>query len=106
LKRIDIDPRVGAVFTIIENRDGKDAEHYGVYREIARSRRLVFDFSIDKNTPGDPVTIEIRPLDAGCELSMTAVMKPQFAQYAEKAREGWTHILEGLARALGEGAKG
>jgi uncharacterized protein YndB with AHSA1/START domain len=73
LKVIDIDPRVGGGFTIIEDRDGKDAEHYGVYREIARPRRLVFDFSIDKNTPGDPVTIEIRPLDAGCELTVSAL---------------------------------
>jgi ribosomal protein L13E len=40
---VDIDPRVGGGFTIIEARDGKPAEHYGVYREIARPRGLEFD---------------------------------------------------------------
>ena len=102
--RVEIDARVGGGFTIVENRDGQDAAHYGVYHEIDRPRRLVFDFSLEKNTPGDPVKIEIGPLDEGCELTVAAKLKPEFAQHVEKARQGWTHILDSLARALGEPA--
>jgi len=101
---VDIDARVGGGFTIVESRDGKEAGHYGIYREIDRPRRLVFDFSIDKSVPGDPVAIEIQPLDSGCELTVKADLKPELAAHAEKARHGWTHILEALARALGERA--
>jgi uncharacterized protein YndB with AHSA1/START domain len=103
--RVDIDARVGGGFTIVENRDGKDAAHDGVYREIARPTRIVFDFSIERDTPGDPVTIEIHPLERGCELTLTHGLKPQYAEFAEKTRAGWASILEGLARTLGEEAK-
>ena len=104
--RVEIDARVGGGFTIVEKRGAQEAAHYGVYREMVRPKRLVVDFSVEKDTPGDPLTIDIRPLDSGCELTVTTELKPQYAQHVDKARAGWTHILESLARTLGEGAKG
>jgi uncharacterized protein YndB with AHSA1/START domain len=103
--RVEIDPRVGGGFTIVEMRDGVEASHYGVYREISRPRRIVFDFSVEAGVAGDPVEIDIAARGGGCELVLTTAMKPAYAQYVERARHGWNHILAALARTLGEGTK-
>jgi uncharacterized protein YndB with AHSA1/START domain len=101
--RTDIDPRVGGTFVITERRDGEDAEHTGEYLEIDRPRRLVFTFLVPKHsrTPAR-VEIDIVPLEGGCELTLTQTMPAEFAGYTDRSREGWTHIVRGLAAVLGE----
>lgn len=103
MHRVDIDPRVGGKFQIIERRGEEHADHFGEYVEIDRPRRLVFLFG---TTPGEElsrVTIEITPTDGGCELTLTHEMDPRWGDYEGRVREGWTTILDGLARVLAGG---
>ncbi|HEX6038638.1 SRPBCC domain-containing protein [Longimicrobium sp.] len=95
---VDIDARVGGSFYVVERRDGQDAEHYGEYREIDRPRRLVFSFTTVKGAKdGDRITIDIVPLETGCELTLTHEMSPEWTDWAEQTRQGWTNIVDGLA---------
>ncbi len=101
--RAEIDPRVGGQYMLVDRRDGEDVEHFGEYRQIDRPRRLVVTLSVPKYSSATTViTIEIVPLDTGCELTLTDESVP--ADWAERSREGWTSILDGLAEAV-EGAK-
>ncbi len=97
--RTEIDPRVGGRFSIVERRDGEDVEHTGEYIEIDRPRRLVFSFGVPEYSDATTVvTIEITPLEDGCELILTDESVP--ADWVERNREGWSAILEGLAGAV------
>jgi uncharacterized protein YndB with AHSA1/START domain len=101
--RAEVDPRVGGRYLFVDRRDGEDVEHFGEYLEIDRPRRLVFTFSVDRSsTDADRVAIDIAPLESGCELTLTHEMKPEWADYAARTEEGWSNIVAGLARALGE----
>ncbi len=101
--RAEIDPRVGGRYMLVDRRDGEDVEHFGEYREIDRPRRLVFTLSVPKYSSASTViTIEIAPLDTGCELTLTDESVP--TDWADRSRQGWTSILNGLAEAV-EGAQ-
>ena len=94
----ETDPRVGGRFTFTDRRDGVDVVHTGEYLEIDRPRRLVFTFGVPTYSPVmTEVSIEIAPLDDGCELTLTHEGVPP--EYAERNVEGWTRILAALAAA-------
>jgi uncharacterized protein YndB with AHSA1/START domain len=94
--RAKTDPRVGGRFTFTDRRDGEDVEHNGEYLEIDRPRRLVFTFAVPKySSVVTRVTIEIVPIDGGCELTLTHEGVPP--EYADRNVEGWTRILAALA---------
>jgi uncharacterized protein YndB with AHSA1/START domain len=94
--RAETDPRVGGRFTFTDRRDGVDVIHTGEYLEIDRPRRLVFTLAVPKySSVLTQVTIEIVPLDSGCELTLTHEGVPP--EYAERGVEGWSTILAGLA---------
>jgi uncharacterized protein YndB with AHSA1/START domain len=94
--RVEIDPRVGGRFTFTDRRDGEDVDHTGEYLEIDRPRRLVFTFAVPKDSSlVTRVTIEIEPMDGGCELTLTH--EGVLPEYAERGVEGWSRILAGLA---------
>jgi uncharacterized protein YndB with AHSA1/START domain len=102
MRKVEIDARVGGGFVIVERRGDVDAEHYGIYLEIDRPRRLVFAFSVEKpDADADRVSIDIAPHGSGCELTLTHRMAPEWMDYAERTQAGWTTILESLAHALG-----
>jgi uncharacterized protein YndB with AHSA1/START domain len=93
--RAEIDPRVGGRFLFVDRRGDEDVEHFGTYLEIDRPRRLVFTFSVSGADGDSRVTIDIRPLDAGCELTLTHDGVPE--EYADRTESGWTRILDGIA---------
>ena len=97
MQRVEIDPRIGGEFLIVERREAGDAEHFGTYREIDRPRRLAFTFAAMRDVEPTLVTIEIAPTEAGCGLKLTHQMDPRWAEYKARTREGWAHILAGLA---------
>jgi uncharacterized protein YndB with AHSA1/START domain len=100
MQRVEIDARVGGKFVIAEKRGNAVAEHLGTYEIIDRPRRLVFSFADSWDHNPTRVSVEIEPAAGGCNLTLTHEMDPQWANFAEQARKGWTGILEGLARRL------
>jgi uncharacterized protein YndB with AHSA1/START domain len=101
--RAEVDARVGGSFLFVDRRDGEDIEHTGEYHEIDRPRRLVFTFRVPRfSAESTRVVIDIVPLGAGCELSLTH--ERVIPDYASRTEAGWAGILDGLAAALGETA--
>jgi uncharacterized protein YndB with AHSA1/START domain len=100
MEKVEIDPRVGGRFLIVEHRAGEAAEHFGEYLEIDRPRRLVFTFAAMRDSGFTRVTVTIAPEGEGSRLVLIHEMDPQWAEYEDRTREGWTKILEGLARTL------
>lgn len=102
--RCDIDSRVGGQFVLTDRRPDGDVEHTGEYLVIERPVRLVFTFGIPAASPSfDIVTIEITPeSDGGCTLNLTAEMQPEWKDYADRSRQGWSQILASLEAALTE----
>jgi uncharacterized protein YndB with AHSA1/START domain len=96
--RAELDPRVGGRFLFVDRREGQDVEHFGTYLEIDRPRHLVFTFGVTGADGETRVTIDIRPLEAGCELTLTHDGVPE--PYADRTESGWTTILDGMARSL------
>lgn len=101
--RAEIDPRVGGKWNFTERRGDTTAEHTGEYLVIDRPRRLVFTFGVPSASPDfDRVTVEIEPQGSGCVLTLTQEMKPEWAEYRDRTEGGWTKIIDGLGRSLGE----
>ncbi|HJX28025.1 MAG TPA: SRPBCC family protein [Thermoanaerobaculia bacterium] len=101
--RAEVDLRVGGLFSFVDLRDGEEVEHAGEYLEIDRPRRLVFTWSVPKESPDwDRVTVEIEPLETGCELTLTCELHPSWTEYAPQVEKGWTMLVEAIAEALGE----
>jgi len=99
--RADIDPRVGGRFIIVDRRPTGDAFHHGLFLELKRPRHIVFCFSVEEHDHNcDRVEIDIEPLGSGSRLTLTHEMCAEWAEYEEKTRQGWTHIVEGLDREL------
>jgi uncharacterized protein YndB with AHSA1/START domain len=97
--RIQIDARVGGSYVIVEQRDGVDVEHVGEYLEIDRPHRLVFTLKVPKySEENTKVTVEIRVLDSGCELTLTH--EGVLPDYVASTTSGWNSILNQLAATL------
>ena len=106
----EIDPQVGGTFTVTDRRPNPDgdesffeAQHRGVYIEIDRPRRLVFDFSVDPfSHDTSRVTIDIVPAGNSCELFLTHDLgdSPDALAYADRTRRGWNAMLRQLERVL------
>ncbi|HEX9772588.1 MAG TPA: SRPBCC family protein [Steroidobacteraceae bacterium] len=100
--RIEADARVGGSFSFLVLRQGTEIDHVGHYLEIDRPRRLVFTWGIAQESAEESrVSIDITPLNSGCELELTHVMDAKWAEYADRTRAGWTTMLDALARTFG-----
>lgn len=96
---VKIDPQVGGEFEIIDKRGDELTRHIGTYLEIDRPRRLVFTFAVPQySAEFTRVTIDIVPLDSGCELKLTH--EGVLPEWRERTIEGWTMILNALAENL------
>jgi uncharacterized protein YndB with AHSA1/START domain len=100
--RVEVDPRVGGEFVVVEKRGDTLAEHYGKYIELDRPNRLVFEFSTDREQNPTRVTIKLRQVAGGCELTLSHQLDPKWAAFRERALCGWTGILTGLATTVGD----
>jgi uncharacterized protein YndB with AHSA1/START domain len=101
--RCDIDARVGGAFSIVDRRNGEDVAHNGTYVELDRPRRIVFTFLAEKySNESSKVSIDIRPLHRGCELTLTHEIPAAFAAFEDRTRSGWTAILEVAAALVGD----
>nr|AYM52871.1 hypothetical protein [Myxococcaceae bacterium MCy9487] len=94
LVRSEIDARVGGIFRFVDLRDGEEVEHTGEYLELDRPRRLVFTLTVPRYSQDrDRLTVDIVPLDSGCEVTLTHEMSPDSEKYREGATRGWTELL-------------
>jgi uncharacterized protein YndB with AHSA1/START domain len=99
MSKVKIDARVGGAYVIVENREGADVEHIGEYLEIDRPRRLVFTLKVPKySEESTKVTIEIRALESGCELTLTH--EGVLPDYIASSTSGWNTILDQLSARL------
>jgi uncharacterized protein YndB with AHSA1/START domain len=101
MSRVKIDARAGGLFRFEDGRNGEDVVQTGKYVEIVRPRRLVFALAEEKR-PRDMnrVSVEIVPLDEGCEL--TLVHESVLPDNANRTEGRWTGMLYGLAGLLQE----
>ena len=100
--RLGTEPRVGGRFSFVVERAGVEIDHVGEYLEIERPRLLVFTWATRDSLPETSrVIIELAPLDGACELTLTHVMAPSWAAYAERAAGSWRLMLDMLAGSLG-----
>jgi two-component system, cell cycle response regulator DivK len=96
--RVEIDPRVGGRFEIVERRDGEDVLHTGLYEEIERPSRLAFSLQVPKYAPNsDRVAIAIAPAEGGSELTLTQGISEGAPASPERIERGWSKVLAALA---------
>ncbi len=99
MSKVKIDACVGGSYLIVENREGTHVEHIGKYLEIDRPRRLVFTLKVPTySQESTKVTVEIRALQSGCELTLTH--EGVLPDYIARTTSGWNMILDQLAAAL------
>jgi uncharacterized protein YndB with AHSA1/START domain len=98
MEKVEIDPHVGGRFAIFERRGEELAEHHGEYVEIDRPRRLVFDFWTSFSEERTRISVVIAPDGDGSRVTLTH--EGVWEEWQDKTRQGWTMILESLARAL------
>ena len=98
----EIDPRVGGSFTLTERREEVDAVHSGIYIELDRPRRLVFDFTVEPYSEGQStrVNIDIAPKADGSELTLTH--EGVWDEWEERTQQGWEMLLGQLGSVLGK----
>lgn len=95
--RVDIDARVGGSFCFVHRRDGQDVEHVGEYLEIDRPRRLAFTWAVADEEGSDRVTVDIVPVEGGCELTLTHELDPEWAEDANRTEAAWSGMFDALA---------
>ena len=98
MEKVEVDPRVGGRFQVNERRGDDLAEHFGTYVEIDRPRRLAFDFATSFEETPTRVTVTIEPDGDGSLVTLRH--EGVWPEWEQKTRQGWTKILDGLARTL------
>lgn len=103
LLRADLDPVPGGAFSFKVERNGQAINHIGHYYEIETPHLLSFSWGIaNESDPRDSrVTIRVAETANGCRLTLTHEMSLEWADYAERTRDGWTFMLGRLDAALG-----
>lgn len=94
---IELDPQVGGRYTFSVRRQGQQIDHVGEYLVIDRPRRLVFTWGVAQDGNRSEVALEITPLNAGCELTLTHTMSAEWASFVEPARQAWTKMTDALS---------
>lgn len=100
--RLGTEPRVGGKFSFVVDRGGHEIDHVGEYLVLDRPRRLVFTWATRDSLPEKSrVTVELTPLDGGCELVLTHEMGPEWAAFVDRSSGAWRKMLDTLAGVLG-----
>jgi uncharacterized protein YndB with AHSA1/START domain len=100
MERVEVNPCVGGRLLVVERRGDVSAEHWGRYIEIGRPYRIAFEFADTYMADSTRVTVTFEPDGDGCMLVLRHELDPAWVAVTEKARQGWTGIIEKLARAL------
>ena len=96
---VEIDARVGGKFRIVMAHGGGAVDHWGEYLVIEPPSLLQFTWiSVHTNLQPSVVTIELRELEGGTELTLTHRGLP--AEKVEAHRQGWSDIVRKLSESL------
>lgn len=98
MEKVEIDPRVGGGFTIVERRGESLAEHFGEYVALDRPHRLAFDFWTSFSEERTRVAVTIAADGEGSLLTLRH--EGVWADYEGRTRQGWTMILGNLAKTV------
>jgi uncharacterized protein YndB with AHSA1/START domain len=104
------EPHVGGTWTIIDERDGVQYTATGEYLEMERPNRLVFTFQMPQFSElTDRLTVEIKALEKGCEMTFTQVInvpheenwseadiEKALGEYHSGSEHGWNLMFGGL----------
>jgi uncharacterized protein YndB with AHSA1/START domain len=98
---IELAPRIGGTFSVIQRRGGKDVEVRGTYLQLERPHRLVLTWavpaeSLDEST----VTIQIEPTGTGSAITLTHELAPSWLRIAGDVEVGWIQMLDAIAEVL------
>jgi uncharacterized protein YndB with AHSA1/START domain len=97
MTRVDIDPRVGGEFCLVQRRKGEDAAHTGAYTALDRPRRLAFTWRTPPLSETSRITIDIVPAPDGCQLTLTHEMDARWAAHLERIEASWMKMADALA---------
>jgi uncharacterized protein YndB with AHSA1/START domain len=97
---LSVDPKVGGAFSFIVRRQGQELDHIGEYLELLRPNYLSFTWGIKGIGEGSRVAIDIVPDGSGAKLILTHELAQQWADFAERTKEGWTTMLKALSSIL------
>lgn len=99
----EIDARVGGRFNLTDRRpEVGDVAHVGLYLEVEPPRRLMFTVRAEPYQTDDTrVSIVITPQGGACDLDLTVTADVKWREHVERTRQGWTMILDRLARVVG-----
>lgn len=102
--RVEIDPRVGGIFSFVDRQDGQELDHRGEYLEIDRPRRLVFTWGIPSLSPAsDKVTLEVMPSAGGCQVTLTHELPTQWIAFQARCAANWGAMLDAVQAMVTEG---
>jgi uncharacterized protein YndB with AHSA1/START domain len=95
-------PWEGGSFSYIVRRQGQEINHAGKYLEVKRPDRLVFSWQVMDDPSGEAsvVVIEIVPIIAGCELTLTHEMSSKWESFVEQSKAAWGKMLDKLTEIL------
>ena len=104
----ETDVRVGGRFRVrFRMLDGTEHESSGQYLELAKPSRLVMSWrwtdggEPDETGEDSRVEIDLRPIESGCELTLThSRLRGEVSRASHE--EGWTGALDKLVRHLGK----
>ena len=97
---IEIDPKVGGAFSFLVNRQNTVIDHVGTYLVIDRPKRLEFNWGVKGMSDNSRVIVDIIPKDNGCELTLIHELHPDWIEYLERAKEGWSQMMDVLDKTL------
>jgi uncharacterized protein YndB with AHSA1/START domain len=98
---LSVDPKVGGAFSFVVRRQGQELDHIGEYLELMRPNYLSFTWGIKGASEGSRVMVDIVSDGSGSKLILTHELDPQWIDFAERTKEGWTTMLKALTTLLG-----
>ncbi len=95
-----VDPKVDGLYFLAMEHEGRTWPHYGRYLRLERPRLVEFTW-MSEGTLGveSVVTITLTPRDGGTQLELRHAGVPD-SEIGRGHQEGWTSIVEGMAKAL------
>lgn len=99
---IELAPRIGGTFSIVQRRGGKDVAVRGTYLQLERPHRLVLSWAVPAESLDESiVTIQIEPAGAGSAITLTHELAPSWLRIASDVEASWIQMLDAIAEAIG-----